>query len=337
MARLGGRRAPEPREQERGDAWRPTEHSDECARFAPEQHDAGRGGADREQRHRPPAGARVAGRVPEVADDRGRAAELRPAAADPDVEAAREDEVGEPERDAEHEHRRPGDGRLTDPLASRDQHVGGLPGQHQDAVGMRGHREQRGRDPQRPPSAAAAVERAEERERAGEREEEEEAVHPAVDAVEEEQPARCDDQRRNEPDGRAREPLSECRDEREARDREGRGEQPQTAEPEAEVGDSPGEQEVERGAAAIARHVLDHARQRVAADEEGERLVLVRRPRHQLVEQERGRGDHHADDPDERPARLQPRPRERPLGRARRALPLCLDPLRHRGFGHLRW
>ena len=48
--------------------------------------------------------------------------------------------------------------------------------------------------------------------------------------------------------------------------------------------DGPGEEEVERRAAALARDVLDDAAEAVAADEERERLVLVRRPGHQLVE-----------------------------------------------------
>ena len=51
--------------------------------------------------------------------------------------------------------------------------------------------------------------------------------------------------------------------------------------------DGVGEEKVERGAAAVAGDVLDHARQAVPPDEERERLVLVRRPCHQLVEQER--------------------------------------------------
>ena len=50
--------------------------------------------------------------------------------------------------------------------------------------------------------------------------------------------------------------------------------------------DRPREQEVERRAAAFLEHDLEELVERMAADEEGERLVLVRRPRHQLVEQE---------------------------------------------------
>ena len=51
----------------------------------------------------------------------------------------------------------------------------------------------------------------------------------------------------------------------------------------------PREQEVERCAAAFLEHDLEELVERMAADEECERLVLVRRPRHQLVEQEAGR------------------------------------------------
>ena len=168
-------------------------------------------------------------------------------------------------------------------------------------------------------------------------EEEEEAVHPPVDAVEEEQPARCDDRRRDEADADVGEPRPERRDERQARDREGGREEPQAAEPEAEMGDRPGEEEVERRAAAVTRDVLDDAGQRVAADEERERLVLVRRPRHQLVEEERGRGDDDAGRSQVRPAQREPGPRGRARNDGRRSLLTCLDPLRHRGFRHLRW
>ena len=62
--------------------------------------------------------------------------------------------------------------------------------------------------------------------------------------------------------------------------------------------DGVGEQEVERRAAALTGHVLDDPGQAVAADEERERLVLVRRPGHQLVQQERRCGDGDRADPD---------------------------------------
>ena len=50
------------------------------------------------------------------------------------------------------------------------------------------------------------------------------------------------------------------------------------------------EQEVERGAAAVAEHRVEDVSERPAADEEDERLVLVRRPDGQAEEQEQPGG-----------------------------------------------
>jgi hypothetical protein len=47
---------------------------------------------------------------------------------------------------------------------------------------------------------------------------------------------------------------------------------------------------------AVARDVLDHTSQRVTADEQRERLVLVGRPRHELMEEEDRCHRHHAGD-----------------------------------------
>ena len=74
------------------------------------------------------------------------------------------------------------------------------------------------------------------------------------------------------------------------RDREQRREEPQADETAAEVRDDPREQEVERRAAALGLNGLEQAAQRLAADEERERLVLVRRPGGQTREQEHGDG-----------------------------------------------
>ena len=171
----------------------PERAEDERSRVAAHPRDADHRGDDGQQRHRPPPGGRVADGAPEVPRDRGRPTELRAAAADADVESACEDEVGQPERDAEHEHGRAGERRLADAVAPRDEHVQALAAEHQHAVRVRGDGQQRGRDPERPRAPPAAVERAQQREQAGEGEEEEEAVHAPVDAVEEEQPARRDD------------------------------------------------------------------------------------------------------------------------------------------------
>ena len=100
--------------------------------------------------------------------------------------------------------------------------------------------------------------------------------------------------------GRA-ESAPERGDQGQAPEREDRRDESESAQPEAEVRHTPGEQEVEGRAAAFLRDVLDDAGQRVAADEQGERLVLVRRPRHQLVEEERGGGSGDAGDADPQP------------------------------------
>ena len=124
--------------------------------------------------------------------------------------------------------------------------------------------------------------------------------------MEEEQPARRHEHRCDEADARPTEAAAKRGDEREARDRERGGQEPKPAEPGTEVRDGPGEQEVQRRAASVARHVLDDAGERVAADEEREGLVLVRRPGHQLVEQERAGRERDACDADPHPAPCDP-------------------------------
>ena len=59
--------------------------------------------------------------------------------------------------------------------------------------------------------------------------------------------------------------------------------------PAAGVGDEPGEQEVERRAAALPEHDVEQVAERLAADEQRQRLVLVRRPARELDEQEGAR------------------------------------------------
>ena len=99
--------------------------------------------------------------------------------------------------------------------------------------------------------------------------------------------------------------------------------------------DGVGEEKVERGASAIAGDVLDDARQAVPPDEERERLVLVWRPCHQLVEQERRCrcGDRSNPDP-ERSAPARMRAPWRRAGESRERLRLSESS----GFApHLRW
>ena len=77
--------------------------------------------------------------------------------------------------------------------------------------------------------------------------------------------------------------------------------------------DRPREQEVERGAAALLEHDLEELAERVAADEERQRLVLVRRPGEQLVEEEGGGGDGERGHAEREPVGGQPRARRRCL------------------------
>ncbi len=91
--------------------------------------------------------------------------------------------------------------------------------------------------------------------------------------------------------------------------------------------DRPGDQEVQRRAAALLEHDLEHLVERMAADEERQRLVLVRRPGEQLVEEEDGGCGRDRRDPEREPTRGQPRPRDRPLAGAETG---CLCGLAHR-------
>ena len=151
------------------------------------------------------------------------------------------------------------------------------------------HRRQDRERPQRPGAPSSSLERAQQGEVRERARAEEEAVHPAVDAVEEERPARGEDHRGEQGGHSAGEPRGEQRDDREAGDGEESRNRPESRQAEAEVRDDPGEQEVERRAAALLEHDLEQVAERVAADEERQRLVLVRRPGEELVEEEAGR------------------------------------------------
>ncbi len=166
----------------------------------------------------------------------------------------------------------------------------------------------------REPRPAAALQRPEQRQERRQREEEEEAVHAGVDSLEEKHPAAGQQHRCDERGPASSEAAGEERDERQAGDGERGGDEADAAEPEAEVGDGPGEQEVQGGAAALPRDVLDDPCERVAADEQRQRLVLVGRPGHQLVQQEGGRGDGRHGHADPEPVCVQERPRREALG-----------------------
>jgi hypothetical protein len=105
--------------------------------------------------------------------------------------------------------------------------------------------------------------------------------------VEQQHPAGGEHHARGERGRPAGEPPAEQRHDGDAPHREERGEEAERAQPAVGLVDEPRDQEVERGAAALAVHRREHVGQRVAADEERERLVLVRRPGGQPGEQER--------------------------------------------------
>jgi hypothetical protein len=126
----------------------------------------------------------------------------------------------------------------------------------------------------------------EEREQAGE---EEQAVHAPVDPVEEHHPRRGSEERGDDPYGPvAGETAAEECDQGHARDREDDRDHAQRRQPAARVHDRPGEEEVQRRAAALADNGLQDVAERAAPDEESERLVLVRRPRVQEPDQDAG-------------------------------------------------
>ena len=246
-----------------------------------------------EEEQRPPAGGEVSEHVPEIGEDGERPVELLAARAHPDVEPAREHEIREPERNPQHADDGEGRDRLAEPIAPRDQHEHTLRRQHDRPVRVRRDGCEDRQRPERPGATIPPLDGAQERQvREGARKEEE-AVHPSVDAVEEERPARRHEHRRDERLPPAGQPRAESGDDREAGDREGGGEDAQPLEPEPEVRDRPGEQEVERRAAALLEHDLEELVERVAADEEGQGLVLVRRPGEELVEEKCARGEGH--------------------------------------------
>ena len=154
--------------------------------------------------------------------------------------------------------------------------------------------------------------------------------------MKEEQPARRDEQRGDEPDPRATEAPTESRDQRQARDREGRRDDPQASEPEAEMRHHPGEQEVKRRASPFLGDVLDDPGQGVAADEQRERLVFVGWPGHELVEEEGARRERDPSDAEPHPVTTDAGG-DRGRCRARSRFQTRLDPLRHGGFRHPRW
>jgi hypothetical protein len=262
-------------------------------------------GADRRDReHRPddppPPRAEVAGRVEDVAQDVAGPGQLRAAAADADVVPAREDDVDPRERD-----RREGDGRERRNRPAQRHRSGqqdeeALRREHERTVGVGRDRREDREPPERPGAAAAAIARAQEREVRERARQQEEAVHPGVDAVEEERPARADERGRHRGRDPARKPGDQRRDDGDGGDGEEGGAGPQRRQAAAGVDDDPREQEVERRAATVDDRV-DQVGGRAAAGEQLERLVLVRPPcRHRIREEERDGECRHGRDGDER-------------------------------------
>ena len=109
--------------------------------------------------------------------------------------------------------------------------------------------------------------------------------------MEQEDPAPGDESRGRKCGRSVCDPAAEESDERQARDGECRRDKAESTESEPEMSDRERKHEVQRGTAAFARDVLEHTGQRVATNEECERLVFVRGPGHQLVHEEGGGGD----------------------------------------------
>ena len=164
MAGLGRRRA-EPREHEQ---HRRGEHDGADEQGAPGPRSRERVRADRREDEdggdgKAVAGGEVAEGPLEVAEHVERRAQPVAAAADADLEAAREHEIGAPERDAEHEDDRDRRGSLAQPRP-RERDVDDLRGEHERAVRMRGDAQQRRGDPRSPAEPSAPLRRLEQRE-----------------------------------------------------------------------------------------------------------------------------------------------------------------------------
>ena len=118
--------------------------------------------------------------------------------------------------------------------------------------------------------------------------------------MEKQDPRRGGERCRDEPDQPIRKTGREQRDQRNARDRKHERHDPERGQAAAGVDDGPGEQEVQRGAAALRDDDVDDVRKRRSADEHRERFVLVRRPRmEERDERDRDRaGDDRDSDPE---------------------------------------
>ena len=227
----------EPREDERGRGHEHDAGRQERRVAIPEPQGTRADDRDHEHgdHHRREPGGEVARDPVQVLEHRARPVELLPAGADTDVEPSGEDVVAVPEGRPEH-----GDGGERDERRSRArarEDIHDLRGEDEGSVRVRRDRRQDRHRPERPASLAALRDRGQEgdvRERAREQEE---AVHPPVDPVEEEHPARRHERRGRECGSPPREARAEERHDRDRGDREQRREEPQADEAAAQVGD----------------------------------------------------------------------------------------------------
>ena len=121
VARLGRGRAAEACCEKCGHGH-PDHAEDERTRLVPDDDQTDQTEDEDDNENRPASRAEVAGRLPQVGDDRPRAAELPASAPDADVEAVRENEIGDPERRAGESDDDEGDGCLAELIAAREGH-----------------------------------------------------------------------------------------------------------------------------------------------------------------------------------------------------------------------
>ena len=258
----------------------------------PREHDQaeGRQGADgREQAG--PAGHEVGEGVVVVAEHGQRPAELGTTSADADVEAGCEHEVRAPHRQGrdDHDGERDERGKHRQRAAQTQRgDVGDLDREHERAVLVACERQVRRRSAECPAPGRRALERPEECQERERAREQKQAVHAPVDPVEEGHPAGRDEDGRDQAGAAPREACSERGADRDARHRKDRRDQPQRGQRRGEPGGDVDEEEMQGRAATLAEHRAEERAERLAADEQRERLVLVGWPRVQPRAEERG-------------------------------------------------
>ena len=138
--------------------------------------------------------------------------------------------------------------------------------------------QQHGHSPERETPPPARVERREKSQKREQAREEEEAVHPAVDPVEEQCPGAGREQRRDDAGGRVGKAAAEQRDQRNARHREDERDDRSAVSPPPRCTIAQAKVKWSGAPPRSNDHGVQHVAERAAADEEREGLVLVRRP-----------------------------------------------------------